>query len=104
MKITSRRTLHHMENAAELRVQGATWDTIAQYLGPHKRVLPLPSLCFAGEGLGVRALGVMLPKTLTPNPSPAKPGEGDRTSLLAAAMLRCGLPAAFRGGRATRGQ
>jgi len=68
MKIASRRTLHDMEIAAELRVQGATWDTIAQYLDPHKRVLSLPSLCFAGEGLGVRALGVMLPKTLTPHP------------------------------------
>ncbi|MFL5339124.1 MAG: hypothetical protein ACJ8F7_03070 [Gemmataceae bacterium] len=39
MKIASRRTLEHMEIAAELRVQGATWDTIAQYLGRHKRVL-----------------------------------------------------------------
>ena len=39
MKIASRRTLHHMEIAAELRVQGATWDTIAEYLGRHKRVL-----------------------------------------------------------------
>jgi hypothetical protein len=39
MKIASRRTLHDMEIAAELRVQGATWDTIAQVLGRHKRVL-----------------------------------------------------------------
>ncbi|MFL5340302.1 MAG: hypothetical protein ACJ8F7_09130 [Gemmataceae bacterium] len=39
MKIASRRTLEHMEIAAELRVHGATWDTIAQYLGRHKRVL-----------------------------------------------------------------
>ena len=39
MKIASRRTLIDMEIAAELRVQGATWDTIAQYLGRHKRVL-----------------------------------------------------------------
>ena len=39
MKIASRRTLEHMEIAAELRAQGATWDTIALYLGRHKRVL-----------------------------------------------------------------
>jgi hypothetical protein len=39
MKIASRRTLPDMDFAAELRVQGATWDTIAQYLGRHKRVL-----------------------------------------------------------------
>ena len=39
MKIASRRTLIDMEIAAELRVQGATWDTIAQYLGRNKRVL-----------------------------------------------------------------
>jgi hypothetical protein len=35
MKIASKRTLHDME----LRVHGATWNTIAEYLGRHKRVL-----------------------------------------------------------------
>jgi hypothetical protein len=39
MKIASQRTLDDMDSAAELRVQGATWDTIAQVLGRHKRVL-----------------------------------------------------------------
>jgi hypothetical protein len=39
MKIASKRTLDDMDIAAELRVQGATWDTIAQVLGRHKRVL-----------------------------------------------------------------
>ena len=39
MKIASKRTLDDMEIAAELRFHGATWDTIAQYLGRHKRVL-----------------------------------------------------------------
>ena len=39
MKIASKRTLHDMELAAVLRAYGATWDTIAQYLGRHKRVL-----------------------------------------------------------------
>ena len=39
MKIASQRALEHMEIAAELRAQGATWDTIAQVLGRHKRVL-----------------------------------------------------------------
>ena len=39
MKIAWQRTLDDMDSAAELRVQGATWDTIAQYLGRNKRVL-----------------------------------------------------------------
>ena len=39
MKIASRRTLEQMEIAAELRVYGASWDTVAQYLGRHKRLL-----------------------------------------------------------------
>ncbi len=39
MKIASQRTLDDMDSAAELRVQGATWDTIAQVLCRHKRVL-----------------------------------------------------------------
>ncbi len=39
MKIASRRTLDGMDIAAELRVQGATLDTIAQVQGRHKRVL-----------------------------------------------------------------
>ncbi len=39
MKIASKRTLDDMEIATELRVHGATWDTIAQYLRRHKRVL-----------------------------------------------------------------
>ncbi len=39
MKIASKWALDHMEIAAELRAQGANWDTIAQYLGRHKRVL-----------------------------------------------------------------
>ncbi len=39
MKIASQRTLDDMDVAAELRVQGATWDTIAQVLGRHKCVL-----------------------------------------------------------------
>ncbi len=41
MKIASRRTLDDMDFAAELRVQGATWDTIAQVLAatnPCRRV------------------------------------------------------------------
>jgi hypothetical protein len=39
MKIASKRTLEQMEIAAELRVHGASWDTIANYLGRHKRLL-----------------------------------------------------------------
>ena len=39
MKIASKRTLEQMEIAAELRVYGASWDTVAQYLGRHKRLL-----------------------------------------------------------------
>ena len=39
MKIASRRTLHDMDIAPELRAYGATWETIAEYLGRHKRVL-----------------------------------------------------------------
>jgi hypothetical protein len=39
MRIASKRTLHDMELAAVLRAHGATWDTIAEYLGRHKRVL-----------------------------------------------------------------
>ena len=39
MKIASKRTLQDMDIAAELRVHGATWDTIAELLGRHKRVL-----------------------------------------------------------------
>ncbi len=39
MKIASKRTLDDMDIAAELRVHSATWDTIAQVLHRHKRVL-----------------------------------------------------------------
>ncbi len=39
MKIASKRALDDMDIAAELRVHGATWNTIAQVLHRHKRVL-----------------------------------------------------------------
>jgi hypothetical protein len=39
---------------------------------------PLSRLC--GRGAGGEGVGRDLPKTLTPNPSPAKPGEGDKKS------------------------
>ncbi len=39
MKIASQRALDDMDIAAELRVQGATWDTIARVLGRRERVL-----------------------------------------------------------------
>src|SRR5262249_25751495 len=42
-----------------------------------------PSPGFAGEETGVRALECDVSKTLTPNPSPAKPGEGDQVIPLA---------------------
>ncbi len=39
MKIASKRALDGGDIAAELRVHGATWDTVAQVLGRHNRVL-----------------------------------------------------------------
>src|SRR5438552_7878910 len=39
MKVASKRALDDMDSAAELRALGATWDTSAQMLGRHKRVL-----------------------------------------------------------------
>ncbi len=39
MKSASQRAFEGLYVAAELRAQGATWNTIAQYLGRHKRVL-----------------------------------------------------------------
>src|SRR5260221_8624366 len=38
---------------------------------------PLSRLC--GRGAGGEGVGRDMPKTLTPNPSPGKPGEGDQT-------------------------